>query len=55
MELDCDLKPEDVKWRTSDSSIVMVRNGVVTAMGKGVAKITATYNGESVSCIVRVK
>lgn len=55
LELDCDLKPEDVKWRTSDSSIVMVRNGVVTAMGKGVAKITATYNGESVSCIVRVK
>lgn len=55
LELDCDLKAEDVKWRTSDSSIAMVRNGVVTAMGKGVAKITATYNGESVSCIVRVK
>ena len=55
LELDCDLKPEDVKWRTSDSSIAMVRNGVVTAMGKGVAKITATYNGESVSCVVRVK
>ena len=55
LELDCDLKAEDVKWQTSDSSIAMVRNGVVTAMGKGVAKITATYNGESVSCIVRVK
>lgn len=55
LELDCDLKAEDVKWRTSDSSIAMVRNGVVTAMGKGVAKITATYNGESVSCVVRVK
>lgn len=55
LELDCDLKAEDVKWRTSDSSIAMVRNGVVTAMGKGVAKVTATYNGETVSCIVRVK
>lgn len=55
LELDCDLKPEDVKWRTSDSSIATVRNGVVTATGKGVAKITATYDGESVSCIVRVK
>lgn len=55
LELDCDLKAEDVKWRTSDSSIAMVRNGVVTAMGKGVAKVTASYNGETVSCIVRVK
>ena len=55
LELDCDLKPEDVTWSTSDSSIAMVRNGVVTAMGRGVAKVTAKYDGQSVSCVVRVK
>ena len=55
LELDCDLKAEDVTWSTSDSSIAMVRNGVVTAMGRGVAKITAKYDGQEVSCIVRVK
>ena len=55
LELDCDLKAEDVTWSTSDSSIAMVRNGVVTAMGRGVAKITAKYDGQTVSCVVRVK
>lgn len=55
LQLDCDLTPEEVTWRTSDSSIANVNNGVVTAMGPGVAKITAKYGDQEVSCIVRCK
>ena len=49
------LTAEEVTWRTSDSSIANVNNGVVTAMGRGVAKITAKYGDQVVTCIVRCK
>lgn len=55
LQLDCDLTAEEVTWRTSNSAIVNVNNGVVTAMGPGVAKITVTYGDQQVSCIVRCK
>lgn len=55
LQLDCDLTPEEVTWRTSNSAIANVNNGVVTAMGPGVAKITAKYGDQEVTCIVRCK
>ena len=55
LELDCDLDPNEVEWFTSNSSVALVRNGVVTAMGPGIAKITAKYDGQEVTCIVRCK
>ena len=39
LQLDCDLSAEDVTWRTSNSAIANVNNGVVTAMGRGIAEI----------------
>lgn len=44
-----------VKWTTSNSGVVRVSNGTVTAVGKGTAKITATAGGKSASCTVTVK
>lgn len=55
LQLDCDLSAEDVTWRTSNSAIANVNNGVVTAMGPGIAKITAKYGDQEVSCVVRCK
>jgi uncharacterized protein YjdB len=41
----------DIKWTTSNASVVTVNNGVVTANGTGNATITAffTYNGKNYS------
>lgn len=46
-----------VIWRSSDPNVAKVdQNGVVTAVGRGTATITATAeNGESASCKVNVK
>ncbi|GEM_PF-5211800 len=44
-----------VKWTTSDSGVVRVSNGTVTAVGEGTAKITAAAGGKSASCTVTVK
>lgn len=45
----------DVKWSTSDAAIATVDNGVVTAVGSGVATITASYDGKSATCLVRCR
>ena len=55
LQLDCDLSADDVTWRTSNSAIANVNNGVVTAMGPGIAKITAKYCDQEFSCVVRCK
>lgn len=46
-----------VRWNSSDPNVAKVdQNGVVTAVGRGTATITATAeNGESASCKVTVK
>ena len=53
LKLDCDLKPEDVTWLTMDSTVAIVKNGVVTTIGPGKTKIVAQYKGQQVECIVR--
>ena len=48
--------PADVAWTSSDTSVVRVENGVVTAVGAGKAVVTAsTANGKSASCQLEVR
>ena len=44
-----------VTWSTSDPRIATVEKGYVTAVGKGEAVITAEYNGQKATCIVRCR
>ncbi len=44
-----------VKWTTSNSGVVRVSNGTVTAVSEGTAKITAAAGGNSASCTVTVE
>lgn len=43
-----------VSWKSSNTEIATVKNGVVTGMGAGEATITATAGGKSVVCQVTV-
>ena len=43
-----------VTWRTSNSSVATVKDGVVTAVAAGTAIITATAGDCSASCVVHV-
>lgn len=50
-ELTAEIEPEDaiektIKWRSSDDTVATVKDGVVTALKKGTATITATAVGD---------
>ena len=53
LELDCDLKPEDVSWMTLDPDVAICHDGLVTVLGNGVTKIVAQYGDQQVYCIIR--
>lgn len=44
-----------VTWTTSDPKVATVKDGVVTAVGKGTATITAEYEGQKATCTVRCR
>ena len=44
-----------VTWSSSDAKVAKVEKGVVTAVGKGTATITAEYNGMKAVCTVRCR
>ncbi len=47
--------PFEITWKSHDTSVATVdQNGNVTAVGQGVALITATYNGKEAACAVSV-
>jgi uncharacterized protein YjdB len=46
---------DGVLWETSNAAVATVNKGLVHAVGKGNCSITATYNGSTYTCIVRVK
>lgn len=48
------VSPSKAAWTTSKSSVATVKDGVITAKGKGTATITATYSGKSVKIAVTV-
>ena len=43
-----------VTWTSNKESVATVENGVVTAVGEGIATITATAGGKSAACTVTV-
>lgn len=45
----------EVTWTTSDPKVAKVKDGVVTAVGKGEATITAQYEGQKATCTVRCR
>ena len=54
LELDCDLKPEDVTWTSEHGHIAKVdAQGNVTALKEGTTSIIAKYGDQEVQCIVR--
>lgn len=44
-----------VTWKTSNDKVATVANGVVIAVGKGTATITAAADGKTATCTVTVK
>lgn len=52
---DSSISRSKVTWTTSDSNVATVKDGVVTAVGKGVATITAEYEGKKATCTVRCR
>lgn len=54
LELDCDLKPDQIEWSSEHPHIATVdENGVVTAVKDGTTAIIAKYGKQEVQCIVR--
>ena len=54
LQLDCDLKPEDVEWSSEHEYIAKVDDkGNVTAVKEGTTSIIAKYGDQQVACIVR--
>lgn len=49
-----DMANESISWNSSDSSIITVENGVVTAKAVGTATITATCGGFVSECTITV-
>lgn len=42
-----------ITWSTDDASVAEIKNGTVTAVGKGTTKVYGEYGGKKVSCIIR--
>lgn len=53
--LDADGKTMDVTWTAADTSICSVDGNSITGLAPGTTKVTCTYDGETFTCIVRVK
>lgn len=49
-----DATDKTIVWTSSDNSIATVESGKVKAVGKGIAKITASAGGKSASCNIDV-
>lgn len=42
-----------LNWVTSNGAVCTVSGGTVTALGRGEAKVSTTYNGTTYTCIIR--
>lgn len=49
-----ELDPGAITWTSSNTAVATVQNGIVTAVANGTATITAEYQGQTKTCIVRV-
>ena len=50
-----DISRSKITWSTSDPAVATVDNGTVTSVGKGMATITAEYDGQKAYCTVRCR
>lgn len=48
-----DIPVKQITWTSDDEKVATVKDGVVTAVGAGITKVHAEYNGVKRSCIVR--
>ncbi len=48
-----EIAADKITWTTDDEKVVTIKNGVVTATGKGMTQVHGEYGGKKVSCIVR--
>ena len=46
---------KDAQWTVEKTAVCSYNDGVVKGLAAGTTKITATYQGESYTCMVRVK
>ncbi len=52
---DADVDKSTLEWSSSNTSVVTVNDGLVTAKGKGDATVTAKIDGKMISCNVHVR
>ena len=50
---DGQLDPASITWSSSNEEVATVVNGIVTAVGNGQATITAVYQDQKATCVVR--
>lgn len=46
------IAPADISWHSGDAAVATVENGLVTALQRGQTTVTATYEGQSVTCAI---
>lgn len=51
---DATASTEDVVWTSGNTGVATVENGIITAVAPGTAVITATLDGQTASCEVKV-
>lgn len=49
---DGEISVSDIVWSSDDNKVATIENGKVTAAGSGDTTVNATYNGQTVSCII---
>ncbi len=54
-EISGSVPAENITWTSENPDVCIIENGLVTAVGVGVTQIYAEYDGQRVSCIVRVQ
>ena len=52
---DADVDKSTLEWSSSNTSVVTVNDGLVTAKGKGDATVTAKIDGKMITCNVHVR
>lgn len=52
---DGEISVSDIVWSSDDNRVATIENGKVTAVGNGDTTVTATYNNQTVSCIIHCK
>ena len=52
---DGDIPVTDIVWSSDDNKVATIENGKVVAVGNGDTTVNATYNGQTVTCVIHCK